>query len=195
LSNCKQNFEFNVTGTLVSTKYAHLERCRPMTMGLDVTVTDPSEDLQWHAELRRRLGSDWVMYWLVDITDSSLSDLHAYIDDIADDAGEYPDWWDSSEWGGRIRIVSMNALPQEIQQVFADRLEDEREDLCYYDDEQCDADAFYGEPMAEILRGGEVVGYLLSIEYYFNDSLFDGGGVWVYFDYRGEEVTSMEWWG
>jgi len=195
LDYCLDNFEFTVNGMLRSTRYAHLDDCRPITMGLDVEVLNPAEDQNWQVELRRKLGSNYVLYWQFTVSGSSMGDIHDYIDDIADEAGEYPDFWDSSEWQGRIRMVQMSAVPQEIQEVFERELENAREELCYYDEGECTEGAEYGDVLAEILKDGQVVGYLLGIEYYIDDSLFDGGGLWLYFDHQGVLVESMEWWG
>ena len=44
-------------------------------------------------------------------------------------------------------------------------------------------------------RGGEVVGYMVGIEYYIDDTLFDGGGENLYFNLNGELVYDAPWWG
>ena len=55
--------------------------------------------------------------------------------------------------------------------------------------------AEWGEAFGEIIKDGQVVGYIVPVEYYIDDSLFDGGGVTMFFDIQGRLVVAVEWWG
>jgi hypothetical protein len=46
-----------------------------------------------------------------------------------------------------------------------------------------------------IKKDGEIVGYIVSIWYYVDHPLFDGGGTHLYFNLNGVIVEEVEWWG
>ena len=184
-------FTYTITEFARSTKYGHIEegQTRPITMQMKVAVENPANGDLYDATLTRELNSKFELKFKAEIAETGLQEIHDYILQLADDAGEYGDWWDE-EVQDKVRVIEFDALPAEMQTRFAQVLADVAEE-----NQEHDGGAMYsGEmPFLEILMDGEVVGYVLNVDDYIDHSLWDGSGTHFYFDTYGTVIASVYW--
>ena len=185
-------FDFTVVEVARSNFYLHADDADPITMQLLVAGYDTRTGAEYELALTRQVTSELSLEFLAEVRSSTTADTHRYIEDIADEAGEYPDWWDG-EWAGRVSPSAMAATPSGVRDIFDTTLERHREMIQDWDP---NAGAFFADdPVFEILREGEVVGYILEIWDSVDHPLWDGSGTHYYFDVHGILVDTVDWTG
>ncbi|MBW2465108.1 MAG: hypothetical protein JRH11_25890 [Deltaproteobacteria bacterium] len=191
-SDCLQ-FDFTITQFARSTAYSHLEDGREVTMQMLVTVENSSGGT-YSATLARGLDDQFRLSWAATIDTTELEAARQFILELAYEAGEYPQWSDP-ELTDYIRPVSFEDLPVQIQEAAGTSLQDRFE---WNNHGEGDGNtAFYADdrPFHEIVLDGFVAGYIIAIEDYLENALWDGSGVYYYLDKHGTEVTDVEWTG
>jgi hypothetical protein len=189
--NCAQNFIFTVTEIGKSVLYAYQADFRPITMRLKVKIEDLDNEMQWDGVLTRDLSAYYDLTWHAVVDGGPGFNVNDYILEIAYDAGEYACEWD--DWDHKATPVSY----EDVSQLIKDKVDQ------YVTEGNAEDPFDSGSPVeieisddchAEIIKDGEVVGYVISINYYVNHPYFDGGGVNLYYNANGNLVTEVEWW-
>lgn len=112
-----------------------------------------------------------------------------FIREVAREAGEYVELGSSSAFTFQ-RFADMpedvhDRVQSRIEQFAEEAMRDGRTDYGYVSDEK----------LFTITRDGEVVGYMVAIEYAIDDTLFDGGGQNLYFNLEADIVSDETFWG
>lgn len=112
-----------------------------------------------------------------------------FIRGVAREAGEYVSIDGSDAFG----YVAYAELADEVRSAVEWRIR-------RFDDEaaremRTDTAHVSEENVFTITRDGQVVGYMVGLEYYIDHPLFDGGGMNLYLNLEGEVVVDEEWWG
>ncbi len=193
-----EGFTYTVTRFGRSTVYGYLQDGRPITMTMDVSVEDPANEVTYQATLNRHLDAVFGLTFEAKITSSDLEAAHDFIRELAQDAGEYGDFW-RDDVASRVEAVAWGNLPTDIQATFDKAIETQAFENCYaYElgDEEGECPhgaALNDDVLFRILREGEPVGYVLGIYDSIDHPLWDGSGVYVFYDLNGTEVTSVSW--
>lgn len=189
-------FSYTITEFAKSTRYGHLEGedLRPITMQMKVAVENPATSDTYDATLTRELDQKFELKFKAEIGQTDLQQIHRYIRDLANRAGEYGDWWDD-DVKDDIRAIPWDALPAQMQDAFNGALQQRNDWLSHYPDEPSSDHATFSDemPFLEILMEGLVVGYVLNVDDYIDHPLWDGSGIHYYFDKFGTEVTTVDW--
>ncbi len=179
---------FTVTEMTNSTLYTHADDGDAITMQLKVRVD--FEDLSFETSLTRVFG-DYQFSW--DATVDSLPEgvnRDELIQDIADEVGEY--FWGEDD-PDTFRPIRFDELPAVVQATAREREDNLNEALGHQWEDN--GAGISDEGPFEIMHEGQVIGYVVSIDYWIEDSLFDGGGTTVYLNTLGDVVEEIEWWG
>ena len=116
----------------------------------------------------------------------------SFLRGLADDAGEY--FRPSAQYRPNVRALNMGAVPSRLKQVFAARLGQETRSVRAGGRSQNSAS--YGESHRIVNDRGRTIGYVLGIDHYIgNNSLWDGSGVRVYYNTKGQEIATVPWTG
>ena len=179
---------FTVTEMTRSTLYLHADDGDPITLEMRVRVE--FEGLTFQTSLVREFADhefDWTAK--VDGVPDGL-DRDALIQDIADEMGEY---FNPDESPERFDALRFDTLPEGVQVTAREREShlDEALRREWHDNGAGISD----EGAHAILHEGQVIGYTVSIEYWIEDSLFDGGGTTLYLNTLGDVIEEVEWWG
>lgn len=113
-----------------------------------------------------------------------------FIRSVAREAGEYVDVGSSEAFA----YVPYAEVPERIRgavQAQIETFDEEARASGRVNDHAMVSD----ENHFTISRDGEVVGYMIGVDYAIDDSLFDGGGQNLYYNLEGELVFDEEWWG
>jgi len=184
-----QDHDFTITERRTSTLYAHQDDLAPLTMGMTVKVSDGRSD--YVADLDRHWRpASYRFAWEV-TPPSGRQDRDAYISDLADEIGEYFDGWGDE----RFRAIALADIPGEVMAVAEARAQNTTEEWRRDQPDSTDGAGVYDEAFEILGPDGEVAGYVIMIEYYIDDTLFDGGGETLYMDKLGRVVEGVEWWG
>ena len=176
-------FSYTVVDSVKSTRYAHQNDGRPVTMQLTVDVENPESGFNYDAVLTRTLNGDFELVFAAQVAKTGVEQLRTFISAVAG-----ADWDDP-----RLRRIGFGALPADILAKATDELESRRDWFCRPGD-PCPHDADFGEDgFAEILMEGEVVGYLVPIWDWIDDPHWDGSGVDLLYDRYATLVTDREW--
>jgi hypothetical protein len=193
---CEQNFSFTVVEVGKSILYAYLYDFRPITMQLKVQVDDPETQKQWIGMFTRHLTNSYELYWDVEVEGLAGTNQNQYILDFAREAGVYNcfEWDDNPEWEQKVNVIDFDQMPQSIQDKVNQLLEDRNIYSQENDDEQL-YQFIAEECHAEILKDGQIVGYVIDVGYDVESPLFDGGGALLFLNAEGILITEKEWWG
>ncbi len=112
-----------------------------------------------------------------------------FIREVADEAGEYVGV-DSHE---AFAAVRWDDVPSDVKWTVERRIRDFNE--LAESEGRTDTAALSDENILTISRDGEVVGYMIGVDYWIDHTLFDGGGINLYLNLEGEVVSDEEWWG
>lgn len=190
---CYSKLAFTITEFATSTLYAHQDELDPVTMQLEVEAVQASTGKTYFAVLTRAVDADLTLSFVAKVsTDGDAT--HAVIAQLADEAGEFPDW--AVELADRVDPVAKAELPKAIRDLFDAQLA-ARIDELNPDGGNTNSAAFGDDfPFLEIVDdGGVVIGYVLGVYDSIDDPLWDGSGVHYYYDVDGELVTTVEWTG
>lgn len=180
------------------------EQASALTAHLAATGFDIPEDSVFfgRSELRDLCGRDgevsFNLIWEVEthrviylvVYETLVANHDDLIREMADEAGEYFRY-EGTEYEDNFRPVAWSAIPPEMMERFrayVDSLNDIEPDAQ-------PLNAELGDENFEIVLDGAVIGYVQSVWYGIDDPLFDGGGLWVYWNAAGAVVTETEWWG
>ncbi len=180
--------DFTVTEMTRSTLYTHADDSEAITLAMQVLVE--FDALAFETSLVRDYV-DFELTWSanVDSTPEGL-DRDAIIQRIADEVGEY--FWGEDD-PETFKPLRFDDLPEAVQATARDR---ERALNDALEREWGDNSAYISdEGPFEILHEGQRVGYVVSIDYWIEDSLFDGGGATLYLNTLGDVVDEVEWYG
>jgi hypothetical protein len=176
-----------------STLFGHLDDGEPVTMMMRVRVEQEGSDNSWETSLVREF-SDFQFHWAARV--DSLpegDDRDAFISDLVDDVGEF---FDPFEFPDNFRALgSMNDLPPEVRNTALVRTAELDEEMRQGREDETSGAFLSDEPPHEILRDGEVVGYVVSVGYFVDHPLFDGGGAALYLNVLGDIVEEIEFFG
>jgi hypothetical protein len=186
VENCMEIFYFTVTEAGKSTQYAYLDNFNPITMRLRVLVENPENQKIWNVILNRKLSDDFHLTWDAVVDSGSEFNPNQYIQEIAEKAD--CDW---IHFGNNPQAdpVDYQDLPLLIQEavdtaitsgeLFSDQpgglIESSVDNDCH----------------AEIVKDGEVVGYIVDVLYYYvgNDQVYSGD-LLLYFNIYGVLVAT-----
>lgn len=192
-------FSYTITELGRSTVYGYLEDGRPVTMRMKVAVKNPTSGATYDATLTRALDEKFKLEFTAEIAPSTLTQIHAFIRDLADAAGEYGDFADD-DVAPHVSTVAWDAVPAAMQAVFKAAEEQQALDNCYQWDvdgnlDQCPNGAGISDEwgIQAIMLDGEQVGWILGLWDYIDHPLWDGSGVHIYYDIHGTEVESVSW--
>lgn len=182
--------QFTLTETSKSTLYAHLDDGDAMTMQMKVRVEDA--DHTWETSLTRDF-SDFRFHWTARVDSLPAGDdRDAFIKDLADDVGEF---FGPDDFPEHFRSLgSFDELPQDIRDVALTRLAEIDEELQQNAHDPSGAELSDEFPY-EIVRDGEVVGYVVEIWFFIDHPLFDGGGTTLYINVLGDILEEVDWFG
>ncbi len=184
-----QDHDFTITERRTSTLYAHQDDLAPVTMGMTVKVSDGTRDLE--ADLNRVWRPDTYRFVWQASAPAGDNAHDTLIRDLADEMGEYFDGDDA-----RLRPIALADIPAAVRQTAEARAADTTERFHELDPEARNGARVSEDEAYEILDPeGETIGYVISLEYYIDDTLFDGGGQTLYLNHLGEIVEAIEWWG
>jgi hypothetical protein len=111
---------------------------------------------------------------------------------LANDAGEY--FQPGEQYRPHVRGLNMARVPARLQQIFAARLGKETRSVRSSGQNQ--NSAMYGESHRIVNDRGRTIGYVLGIDHYIgNNSLWDGSGVRVFYNTKGQEIATVPWTG
>lgn len=186
-------FSYQVTEVSKSTKYAHQSDGRAITMQMKVAVTNPGNGATYDAVLTRALDHKFDLKFGAEISKTAVEQMHDYIRDLADDAGEYARFDD--DLADKVNGISLGGLPAAVRSSADSFLADYAADMCAWQETQpCQNGAeFADDAHYEIIKDGDVVGYVVSVWDYIDHPLWDGSGVTLYFDLDGALVTDVSW--
>jgi hypothetical protein len=126
-------------------------------------------------------------------SDDELSSTRELIADVARASGEYFRY-EETRYAANVALVPFAALPDKLRAVASERLAAEEDDLLEHEGK--DAAARFSDVMYKIVNGdGRAVGYVIAIEHDIGHPLWDGSGVYVFYDTRRNVVTETRWTG
>lgn len=196
--NCG-GFEYTITEFAKSTLYGHIEDARPITMRMKVAVNNPANGASYDATLTRALNDTFKLDFEAEIAPSTLTQIHAFIKDLAKAAGEYGDF-EEADVAPYVQTVSWDDVPAETQALFEAAVKEQQVNNCWEYEmegnlEQCPNGAGISDDygIQAIVLDGEQVGWVLGIWDYIDHPLWDGSGVHLYYDMNGTEVESVSW--
>ena len=179
---------FTVAQTTRSTLYTHADDGDPVTLELKVRVD--FDELSFDAAIARQWG-DNQFTWVARVDDlPEGQDRDRLIQDIADEVGEY--FWGEDD-PDTFKPIRFDELPAAVQSTALDRESHLNEALGHQWEDN--GAGISDEGPFEIHHEGQLIGYVVSIDYWIEDSLFDGGGTTVYLNTLGDVVEEIEWWG
>ena len=192
-------FAFTITELGRSTVYGYLEDARPVTMRMKVAVENPANGATYDATLTRALNDKFKLEFSAEIAPSTLTQIHAFIRDLADAAGEYGDFEDD-DVAPHVKAVAWDDVPAAMQAVFEAARADQALENCWeYEMNGNPDDCPNGASISDehgvqaIVLDGEQVGWILGLWDYIDHPLWDGSGVHIYYDDNGTEVESVSW--
>lgn len=179
---------FTVTQMTRSRLYTHADDGEAVTLELKVLVE--FDTLTFETAIVRE-WSDNRFSWAAKVDDVPEGlDRDRLIRDIADEVGEY--FWGEDD-PDTFKPIRFDELPAGVQATARDRESHLDEALEHQWDDN--GAAISDEGPFEIHHEGQLIGYVVSIDYWIEDSLFDGGGTTVYLNTLGDVVEEVEWWG
>lgn len=189
-------FDYRVVEVSKSTKYTHASDSRPITMQMKVDVENPGNGASYEALLTRVVDpKSFALKFNAEISKTQVEEAHDFIKELADDAGEYGDFWDE-DVADRLNALAFNEMPDAVQTAANSFIEHRQDDICEWEEPQCSSSTGLAEEgFFQIMMGDEVVGYVLSVWDYVDHPLFDGAGVYLYYDADASLVTDVEWTG
>jgi hypothetical protein len=188
-SKCREH-SFKIQEFTTSTLYAHQRDGRPVTLAMKVEVSDGNET--WDCGLDREwVAEEYAFKWQAscDFGGASQTAIDAHIKAIAEGGEYYETFYEMDD----TRAVAWDEIPEAVRAVAQHRIElhtEEARDHGYLNDYAERS----GEAPLAILKDGEVVGYMLSIDYY-SDRASDGAGEHLFINLRAELVDSVYWTG
>lgn len=181
-----EGFTFTVTEVARSTKFGYLGQNKAISMQMKVAVLNPDSNASYSATLTRQVTAELDLVFKAELEHTDLQIAHDFIRQVAEDAGEYPDWSDP-DLASRTDPVSFTQMPSAVQDAIDDALELARE---YNADHN--GSAGYGQTLS-IVMDGKVVGYIGEVDDDIDDPLWDGSGLILYLDPQGTTVTETSW--
>jgi hypothetical protein len=128
------------------------------------------------------------LFWACEYREMEELEVENYLLNVAEDGGEGLEY---TKFADRVMPIRFSKLPNLVK----DRAEEYRSDLELNGSDE-GFDLSLSEEASQILDArGVIVGYIVFVEYNIENALFDGGGLWIYFDAKGRIVTETEWWG
>jgi len=186
-ADCTEH-QFTVTEMTRSTLYTHANDGDAVTLAMKVVVE--FEALEFETSLVREYR-DYQFSWVanVDSIPNGL-DRDGLIQDIADEVGEY--FWGEDD-PDTFKPIDFDAMPEVVQATARSR-EDSLDEAMSHQWEDNGA-GISDEGPFEVVHEGQVIGYVVGIDYWIEDSLFDGGGTTIYLNTLGDVIDEVEWWG
>ena len=187
--NCLDH-TYTITEFTTSKLYAHLDDGDPMTLQMKVHVE--AGDLEWGTRLVREYSNFEFRWTAVVDTLPVQGDRDQFIADLADDMGEF---FTPEDFPENFNMLGKLAdLPDAVHDRAISRVEEISEDMKQASHDPSFAD-FADIPPHEILRDGEVIGYVVEVWFFIDHPLFDGGGTTLYFNPLGEIIDEVDWFG
>ena len=191
---CWENFTFTLETYKQSTAVSYLDDCEPVTLEMTVAVNDEAGDNAWKLRLIRHFNNEYKLRWGMNVLESSSSQVDEYIQEIADEVGEYGTFDDAPV--GSWTYVEYDEIPAHIRTVAEARRDAINEESQLYNpNDDYDMAEIDGDHVTLFDDDGDTIGYVVSIYYYIDDPLFDGGGTRLYYNLDGRLVVEVDWWG
>ena len=187
--NCLDH-DYTITEFATSKLYAHLDDGDAMTLQMKVHVEAGS--LEWDTRLVREFSNFEFRWTAVVDTVPVQGDRDKFIADLADDMGEF---FTPEDFPENFKMLDeLDDLPDAVEQRAISRVEEISEEMKQAPHDTSSA-GFADIPPHEILREGEVVGYVVEVWFFIDHPLFDGGGTTLYFNPLGEIIDEVDWFG
>ena len=181
-----QSHTFTVTAKTISRLYGSLETCEPLTMALDVTIEAAGRTFTGRVA---RTLDHFQFVWRATVEIPTSND-DALIRAIAEAGGEYfrvedPPYEDN------VREVAWSAAPAAFRQTVDQKLADENALQEEHGGSVTLADGLY-ELVAD---DGHRIGWVVPMDFSIDDPLFDGGGLYLFYNVDGDLLVENTWWG
>ena len=177
---------YTVTTIYASKRYDNADDGSPLVLGLDVRVDSTAPVGTWNVALRRAVSDNFTLAWTAEVQPST-GDADQLIAELAAEAGEGFDPSDPAV-ADYLTAIDFSELPAHMQQLAIDTIDNERELGQWTTVEILE--------QYEIRVDGEVIGFVLVFDYYFDgDPRFSGAGSFKWYNAAGQLIDAYDWTG